>query len=264
MTDTTAPFAPMLARTFTDKLGGQFPTTTQPKLDGVRCLAIDGKLWSRNGKLFNIPHISEATRGLALDGELYCHGKSFQEVISLVKRNRPESAALKLNVYDLPAHGSVWALRLVELRRMAQDWHPCGPLTLVDTKLAQSAADLDLHEAEALEAGYEGLIVRHLEGRYLAGKRSPDLLKLKRWQDGEFVIVDFEPGKGKFEGISIPILRGMPGTTSRFACTPPGDMAQKRAVGPQDKGKTMTVRFFGLTDGGVPRFPIGVAIRDYE
>jgi hypothetical protein len=29
-------------------------------------------------------------------------------------------------------------------------------------------------------------------------------------------------------------------------------------------GKQLTVRYQGLTNGGVPRFPIGVSVRDYE
>ena len=29
-------------------------------------------------------------------------------------------------------------------------------------------------------------------------------------------------------------------------------------------GKMLTIRFQGLTDDGRPRFPVGVAVRDYE
>ena len=29
-------------------------------------------------------------------------------------------------------------------------------------------------------------------------------------------------------------------------------------------GKMLTVRYQGLTNGNVPRFPIGVSVRDYE
>ena len=29
-------------------------------------------------------------------------------------------------------------------------------------------------------------------------------------------------------------------------------------------GKLLTVRYQGLTNGSVPRFPIGVSVRDYE
>ena len=29
-------------------------------------------------------------------------------------------------------------------------------------------------------------------------------------------------------------------------------------------GEMLTVKFFELTDDGVPRFPVGIAIRDYE
>ena len=29
-------------------------------------------------------------------------------------------------------------------------------------------------------------------------------------------------------------------------------------------GATLTVRYFEMTDDGIPRFPVGIAIRDYE
>jgi hypothetical protein len=29
-------------------------------------------------------------------------------------------------------------------------------------------------------------------------------------------------------------------------------------------GKSLTVRYFEMTDDNIPRFPVGVSIRDYE
>jgi len=29
-------------------------------------------------------------------------------------------------------------------------------------------------------------------------------------------------------------------------------------------GKMMTIKYFGLTDAGIPRFPIAIALRNYE
>lgn len=72
---------------------------TSDKLDGVRCLAkcvqkLSGvviTIESRTGQLYDVPHIVAALAkfmkpGDILDGELYVHGPSLQEITSAVKR----------------------------------------------------------------------------------------------------------------------------------------------------------------------------------
>ena len=106
-------FLPMLAASF-DKRKDKvtYPVDVQPKLDGVRCLAYwDGeslKLMSRGGKQWECSdHIIEELetvlpKGWVLDGELYIHGSTFQEITKLVKKLRPESVNVQFHVYDIP------------------------------------------------------------------------------------------------------------------------------------------------------------------
>ena len=39
--------------------------------------------------------------GQILDGEIYIHGKSFQQIVRLVKKLRPESKTLQYHIYDI-------------------------------------------------------------------------------------------------------------------------------------------------------------------
>ena len=66
----------------------------------------DGVLYSRQGKEIDLPHIVEAIVSagldhLHLDGEIYWHGKTLQEIGSLIKRPREESLSLKYWLYDV-------------------------------------------------------------------------------------------------------------------------------------------------------------------
>lgn len=72
---------------------------TSRKLDGVRCVAkcrwklsgVEITIESRTGQLWDVPHIVQELHqimkpGDILDGELYVHGPSLQEITSAVKR----------------------------------------------------------------------------------------------------------------------------------------------------------------------------------
>jgi len=50
-------------------------------------------------------------------------------------------------------------------------------------------------------------------------------------------------------------------------CAPKGTVEEKREwfrTGSSYIGKKLSVKFQELTDEGLPRFPIGIAFRDYE
>ena len=77
----------------------------QPKLDGMRCLdTVGGKLSRKNTPIDTMDHIVVVRPSggtIAVDGELYAHGLSFQENMKLIKKLRPESKEVKLHVYDV-------------------------------------------------------------------------------------------------------------------------------------------------------------------
>jgi DNA ligase-1 len=267
---------PMLAHDY-HKRGKSivFPAYAQAKLDGVRSIFHNGTLTSRMGKPFTglehiIAELDPATaEGIILDGEVYSDELPFQQFVGLVKKkvytaaDREQLKKVKLWVYDCVVN-KPFEQRLAILKDFFSR-HKFTHVHLLPTKEAATAAALKgLHDAYVSE-GYEGLIVRNKQGPYELGTRSIHLQKYKEFEDDEYEIVGAKDGEGKEKGLVIWICKTKDGKT--FNVRPKGS-EEERAELFRDAakyiGKKLTVRFQELTGDGIPRFPVGLAFRDYE
>jgi len=267
---------PMLAHTF-QKRGHNivYPCYVQPKLDGVRCLAkkIDEetiKYYSRMGKEFNtLEHLTSDLLKImkvdqVLDGEIYSHDLTFQEMIRLVKKLRAKSILLDYHVFDIVDTNMTFENRNAELERLL-DKVPTDSVWFVESKLISCVDDIKFMLSEYIKRGYEGLIVRNSNGKYKLKGRSADLQKYKEFQDEEYEIIGGQPGTGPEVGCIVFAVKTAKG--QEFAVRPRGSFEQ-RTTWMNDLtnliGKKLTVRYQELTDDGIPRFPVGISIRDYE
>jgi len=278
---------PMLAHKFTDhghKV--KYPAYVQPKLDGIRCIAIlkDGKctLWSRTRKqITSMPHIVKDIETLTgmhidghlfLDGELYNHDfkNDFEKIVSAVRKEDPEDGYLNVqyHIYDV-INESTFYSREMSLSKYLRDKimeNHLSYLKVVETiRIYDETQVIDSFNKFKKE-GYEGAMVRNEAGLYV-NKRSYDLLKVKEFDDAEFKIIGIDEGRGKLAG-----------HVGAFVCvTTDGKEFFAKMSGETDKlkeyfenhklwqNKQLTVKYQGLTGAAkVPRFPVGIAIRDYE
>lgn len=262
----------------------KWPAYAQPKLDGIRMIAmvVDGicTLWTRTRKpITGIPHIQRELEALfpkgnyVFDGEAYNHElrANFEQIVSYVRQEEPIEGheAVQYHIYDLPVEDT-FARRNYLLNNLIPD--NTTYLHKVKTILIGEEDDaFGVFEAFLAE-GYEGMILRNSTGTYV-GKRSYDLQKVKEFDDDEFDIVDIEEGRGKLSGhVGAFVLKTAEG--ARFKAKLRGKIEKLKEYFDNPhlwRGKKMTVQYQGLTNGnkdgipqGVPRFPIGVAIRDYE
>jgi DNA ligase-1 len=112
--------------------------------------------------------------------------------------------------------------------------------------------------------GFEGIMLRAPSGDY-KHSRSADLLKYKEFFDAEYEVVGFKEGEGQEKGCVLWMCRTEEGRT--FHCRPRGTRESRMELfqnGGDYVGKKLTVRYQELTDEGLPRFPVGIAFRDYE
>lgn len=265
---------PMLAKSFDkEKKKVVYPCDVQPKFDGVRCLAQwEGdhvELTSRSGKPYDCPHIKAELelilpKGIILDGEIYVHGETFQEVTRLVKKVRDDSIRLQLWVYDIIDTSDMdlpWAERREKLDDFFKDKEFATLIHVASYEVADDSEVQD-YEKKFVGDGYEGAIVRLRHGVYRWGYRSDALLKVKTFQDDEFPIVGFKPGIGKFSDACIWLCKTPEG--KEFEVVSKGTMEYRRQLlkeAEQHVGKLMKVKYFEKTESGIPRFPVGLGFR---
>lgn len=265
---------PMLAKRF-DEQGDKivYPAFTQPKFDGHRCIAIlkDGKatLWSRTRKpITGLPHIIKAIENLGiakdivLDGELYNHDyrNKFEELTSFIRNPEPKEGheVVEYHVYDI-VDDEVFAVR----NRNLQALPLFKPLIAVKTISVDDEDELmDAFEG-FLKKGYEGSMVRNVEGVYV-NKRSLDLQKIKEFQDAEYKITGVEEGRGKLAGKAIFVCETKEGTKFEVKLKGNQDELAKYWKKPSlVVGKLLTVQYQGITNKNkVPRFPVGLRFRE--
>ena len=273
---------PMLAHKYTDhghKI--KYPAFAQPKLDGIRCIAIvkDGEctLWSRTRKpITAVPHIQmelEAafpTGVIVLDGELYNHDyrNNFEKIVSLVRQEEPdpEHHLVQYHIYDIASEGT-FKERFERFQELFSHYEDAfTSLFLVTTTTVSSEDGVSNLFEKAREMGFEGIILRNADSEYV-NKRSYDLQKVKEFDDAEFQIIGIEEGRGKLAG-HVGAFKCKMDNGTEFLAKAKGETANLKKYFENHslwEGKKLTVQYQGLTGAQkVPRFPVGIAIRDYE
>ena len=200
---TPRPFKPMLAETCedADRAALPFPLYATPKIDGLRCLVIDGVATSRSLK--PIPNrFVQSVLGThlldGLDGELVV-GETFQDVTSglMSEDGEPDFRYYVFDHFHAPGESYLDRVERVKatIARAIASGFPGERLIPLYPEELSGADDLEAYCNFNLEGGFEGTMVRRGDGPYKYGRstlREGYLLKLKPFVDSEAVVIGFE------------------------------------------------------------------------
>jgi DNA ligase-1 len=270
-------FKPMLASVFNpEKL--TFPKLASRKLDGIRCIVRDGVALSRSGKPIRNNYIQEILGRKEfnwLDGELMVGApndpKAFSNATSGVM-SEDGCPDFVFHVFDIAAEGAGFETRLEIAKRIvtkAKSRH----IKIVEHVKISSLGALDILEEKFLMEGFEGVMLRSLDGPYKLGRSSVTeghLLKVKRFSDAEAEII------GYVEEVTSKD-RTPKGSLGKFLCRMDngvefgvggGFSKEERArfwkMRDQMIGQYVKYKYFEVGMKDAPRFPSFIGIRSED
>jgi len=196
-------FKPMLApNEKIDLTQIKYPLLASYKLDGIRCVFKNGEMLSRSLKpIRNIQlqarfaHLIELSKqGDVLDGEIYGHDLTFQEITHFVMTmdlgDEPIPDGLKFYCFDI-YNEDKFEKRVEKYNDLleAEDVVVC-----VDQFEVNNEEDVNEMFETAIECGYEGLILKNPNGDYKCGRGTVKqglIYKVKPFEtfDGKIVSV---------------------------------------------------------------------------
>jgi DNA ligase-1 len=248
------------------------------KLDGVRAVWDPSarKFFSRAGNEFFAPAwFTEDFPSMPLDGELWMGRGKFQQAVSVA---RQQDAGDQWNnmffmIFDMPMERLKAEDRMAQINAAvtAKKLSPHGNVQRLAkkgfvlpqvqvTSMHSLAVDMD----GVLAKGGEGLMVRK-PGSLYVDRRSPALLKIKKFDSSEAIVIGIEEGKGRHAGaMGALLVRNAAGV--EFKVGGGFNDRQRRVAWEKWNGKVIQrsdgnsivieLKHQGLTDGGTPRFPI--------
>jgi DNA ligase-1 len=186
-------FKPLLAEAVEDVASLNYPVMVSCKLDGIRCLIIDGVATSRSLKPIPnrfIQSVIGKPEFNGLDGELLV-GDTFQQSTSGIMSEDGEPD-FHFAVFDnITNPNAPFVDRLASL----QDFPLHPRIRIVPHHTVNSAERLRSLYEGFLEGGHEGAMIRRPDGHYKFNRstlREALLLKWKPFADAEATIVGFE------------------------------------------------------------------------
>jgi len=266
-----------------------YPVRVEPKLDGLRCIAIKRNgavtMFTRSGSpIETLPTIKAALEAapwddFVLDAEAM--GRDWNESASVVMSHKTakDDSGMILNVFD--------AMVFDDWRDQANDSPLEDRIALVKELVAQVASEhvvqvggitakdqdtLMKAYGKAIEGGFEGIMVKKLGSPYIF-KRSDSVQKLKPVSTYEGVIVGhYEGNRGsKREGLWGGFLVVMPnGVVTKVGGGYNDKIRAEISIDPdlwigkivEVEGQPDPLTPDGLTSEGKVRFPVFCRVRD--
>lgn len=269
------------------------------KLDGIRCLVLDGIAYSRRMKPIRNKCIQAFVRANkevlnGMDGELIAGEataeNAFRDSTSVVM-SEDGGEDFTFYIFDnILLKDEYYAQRYLAIKAKLQHFNN-PKAQLVQHELIHSSEQLEELENKYLEQGYEGIMLNFRKGYYKQGRsatKNPELIKKKLFSDSEFKVVGYDclysnQNEAKKDNLGhtersthkeglvpqekLGSLKLVTADGVEFSCGSGFDAVTRISLWKNKDsliGKYVKVKYFEQGNYDAPRFPIFVGFRDKE
>ncbi len=229
------------------------------KLDGIRGYWNGKTLLTRNGNTLHSPTwFTQGWPKRAIDGELWLGRDKFQQTSScvLAKSKNDCWKKVKFMMFDLPKHSGTFSQRVQAMKKLMHASQSQYLEMIRQEKLPNEKA-LYKSLSQVVSQKGEGLMLHYQDAYYQQG-RSNHLMKLKQFQDAEAKVIKHLQGQGKYRQMLGSLLVE---TEQGLQFKIGSGFSDKERKNPPAIGSTITYKYFGTTQKGIPRFASFMRIR---
>ena len=214
---------------------------------------------------------------------MYSDDLTFNDISSVFRKekntdNQQMLKYIKYYIFDCnleKPYEDRWSMLVSAYNKFSESYTDINLIVVVNTFWAKNDNELMSFHRYARSKGYEGTMIRKLYmsdktpkgytlSLYLSGRKN-NILKLKDIEEEEGDILGVEEGKGREKGLALIKVKDPRG--NEFSVRPSATFEQRKVWFDDPSlivGKKMTYQYQNLSEFGVPRFPVGKDIRDYE
>jgi hypothetical protein len=293
VTNTEGIFKPMLAKQedkVTNRKIFDKEWYASRKIDGCRALVYfrDGEIHtaSRGGQNYDAATLLfrknqqlidffEKHPDIILDGELYKHGLSLQQISGAVRLEKDISGLewIQYYVYDVADPNKIFAERLKDLEMIKKElnlgFDPDKEFTPEDLRIqmvphekVSGWSNMEQLHNQYVSEGWEGVVIRDPSKLYRPNGRTNDMIKIKHYQDSTFLVVGYELG---LRGSEDMVFNCQLPDGRLFKAKPYGDRLCKQEYVENFEEKYMNqlgdCKFFYYSNDGIPLQPSFIAFR---
>lgn len=212
---------------------------------------------------------------LITDGELFKMGKSLQQIsgAARLEKNAYDCDWLEYYIYDVMYPNIKFEDRLKILSKIKEElnlgFNPERTWEEEDLQIQMVPHEkisgmnniMELHN-EYVSEGWEGVVIRDPNKVYGFGKRTNDMIKVKKYKSQEFLVIGYEFG---LRGSEDMVFICETDEGKQFKAKPHGDRDQKEwyveNFEKKCKNQMATIKYFYMSDDNCPLQPSLVTFR---